>query len=76
MKLTRGDKVRLTCEERTIDAEIIIASSNGKSLAFAYEAILAGFVGVMPVFLDDGIYRDLLGREVRVEQVKEGETAA
>lgn len=63
MTFKTGDRVKITCEGRTVDGVILLASENGKSLALSFEAILAGHVGMMPVSrADDGDrYRTLIG---------------
>jgi hypothetical protein len=51
-----GDSVRVTYAGRTVDAVIMIASSNGRSLGLEFEAILgghAGHAGGMAVFRHD-----------------------
>jgi hypothetical protein len=56
-----GDRVRLGCEGSTVEATVLLASENGKSLMLYFEAILAGHVGMMPVLRDDdGTYRTLM----------------
>ena len=56
-----GDKVSITFHDRTVQGEVKLASGNGRSIFLAFEAILGGYVGQMPVFRDeDGRYRDLL----------------
>lgn len=58
MIFEKGDKVRLSCGDQTVDALCVLASPNGVSLAFAFEAIVDGHVGLMPVLRGvDGIYR-------------------
>ena len=57
-----GDAVRITVKEHTVPGKVLLASGNGKSLALQFEAILAGYVGMMPVLYDDeiGAYRALV----------------
>jgi hypothetical protein len=68
--IARGDVVTLTVEDRTVDAKVVLASPNGRSLILAFEAMLDGHVGMMPVFQDDdGIYRALIsGTEVTIAE--------
>jgi hypothetical protein len=70
-EIKTGDKLRLTCDGRTVAGWVIMASPNGRSLAVGFEAILLGHVGVMPLLQeDDGVYRALIGgEEVGVEIV-------
>jgi hypothetical protein len=67
--LKTGERVRITYDRRTVTGQVLLGSDNGKSLMLEFEAILGGFVGTMPVLLDEqGTYRDLLfGREVKLE---------
>lgn len=44
-----GAAVRLTCEGRTVDGVVVVASGNGASLVIEFEALLAGWAGYMPV---------------------------
>lgn len=64
-----GERLRLTYDGRTVDASVLLASGNGYSLMLSFEALLGGYVGQMPVLLeDDGAYRDLLkGQLVQLE---------
>lgn len=58
-----GDRVSVTMEGRTVDAVVILASPNGRSLILQFEAILGGYVGMMPVLDDHGTgdFRELMG---------------
>lgn len=65
LKLKTFDKVVVTLEGRTVEAEVILASADGKSLALGFDAMLGGYVAMMPVQWIDGAYRDLVaGRPV------------
>jgi hypothetical protein len=62
MILTKGQQIKITCDGRTVDGVVILASPNGSALAIGYEALLAGHAGMMPVLQDDdGTYRSLVG---------------
>lgn len=67
--LPRGKRVRVTYQNRTIEAEVILGSDNRRSLMLRFDAMLGGFVGMMPVLQhEDGTYRDLVERlEVGIE---------
>ena len=55
MTFKTGDEVMITCRDRTVPGVVMFGSSNGKSLMLAFEAILDGHVGMMPVSVhDDG----------------------
>jgi hypothetical protein len=60
----KGDAVRVTFGERTVDAEIIIASENHHSLAVTFDAILGGYVGMMPILWTGDHYADLVTGQV------------
>jgi hypothetical protein len=56
-----GDLVTITYDGRTVAGVVKLASGNGASLMLEFEAILGGFVGMMPALRDDaGTYRDLV----------------
>jgi hypothetical protein len=56
-----GDSVTIICQGCTVVGNVLLASSNGKSIMLGFEAILANHVGTMPVLLDDdGVYRSLV----------------
>ena len=66
----KGDAVKITYAGRTVLGKVILASPNGRSLALAFDAMLAGWPGGMPVLWDDATasFRDLgPGHEVRIE---------
>ena len=65
----KGQAVTITMEGRTIDAKIILASGNNKSLAVSFDALFGGYVGMMPILYDDEkkFYKDLVqGRELQI----------
>lgn len=70
--LKQGDKVYATYNGRTVPAVVTLASPNGRSLVIAFEAMLGGHVGMMPIFqLNDGTYRSLLENEpVELERLQ------
>lgn len=55
-----GDLVWIGCDDRTVEGHIIMASANEQSLMLGFEAILDGHVGMMPVLMQDGVYRSLI----------------
>lgn len=65
-----GALVRVTYRQRTVDATVLLASGNGKSLMLSFEALLGGYAGMMPVLWDDDAreFRGLVcGERVGVE---------
>ena len=63
-----GDKVRITYGEQTTEGNILLASENGRALMLAFEAVLGGYAGHMPVRYERGTFRDLIQqREVLIE---------
>lgn len=42
-----GEKCRATCQGSSVVATVVLASSNGRSLAIEFDAILAGYAGLM-----------------------------
>lgn len=71
MSLKTGGRVAITFNGRTVHGTITLASPNERSLMLEFAAILDGYVGMMPVLMDDeGVYRDLLtGRVVTVKNL-------
>lgn len=61
-----GDAVRIRFDGREVDGRVRLASSNGRSLALEFEAILGGWVGMMPVAWHDGGFRDLRDQPVEI----------
>ena len=65
-----GDLVSISYDGRTVAGVVTLASANGRSLVLEFEAVMGGYLGSMPVLMDDaGVYRDLRRREP-VELVK------
>jgi hypothetical protein len=53
----RGEFVLITCNGRTVEGMVTLASPNGRSLMLMFEAILDGYAGKMQVFQrDDGTF--------------------
>ena len=64
---TNGDQIEVTCDGRTVEGVVLIASPNNVSLAIGFEAIFAGHVGMMPIFRhDDGVYRSIIDGKTEV----------
>lgn len=59
--LCKGDVVIANNGQRTVEARVILASPNGRSLMLVWaDGILGGHVGTMPVLYKDGGYRALI----------------
>lgn len=68
-----GDVVTATFDGRTVDALVILASANGRSLAISFDAMLGGHVGMMPVLQrEDGNYEALITAEPIMLALKKG----
>jgi hypothetical protein len=61
-----GDRCIITADGNTVDARVILASPNGRSLMLEFDAILLGHVGTMPVLAgEDDVFRSIVtGDEV------------
>jgi hypothetical protein len=68
MTLKTGDHVWIDFDGRKVEGKIVMASENERSLMLAFDAMLGGHVGMMPVLLeDDGVYRSIVtGKAVAV----------
>ena len=67
-----GDRVMIRFEGQSVQGKVELASGNGASLMLAFEAVLGGYVGMMPVIREgDGpLYLDLIhGKPVTVERM-------
>lgn len=62
MILRKGDVVVASNGERSIEAHVMIASPNGRSLFLVWsDGMLGGYVGMMPVLQDEsGQYTALM----------------
>jgi hypothetical protein len=58
-----GDPIWIDYEGRTVEGTVMMASENGRSLMLGFEAMLGGHVGMMPVLLQDGVYRSIITGE-------------
>lgn len=68
-KYTRGDRVWIECDGRTVAGMVMLASENGKSLMLGFDGVLGGeHAGWCPVLrCDDGVYRSIINSaEVRL----------
>jgi hypothetical protein len=53
--LQRGDVVLIRTDAgREVSATVTTASRNGRSLILAFDAMIGGWAGAMPVFLEHG----------------------
>ena len=75
--MKKGDKVKLTCSHGlSVEAEIILASGNEASLMLWFEGIFLGYVGMMPVLRENGVYRELITcQPVTVELLETSKSA-
>lgn len=63
--LRPGDQVHVTLDGQSATAVVLFASQNGRSLMLQFDALLGGYLGLMPVLRGaDGQFRDLIRSEV------------
>lgn len=62
MSFKSGDEIRIRFEGQTLMATVKKASPNSVSLMIEFEGILGGYIGWMPLLLEDSGYIDLLTR--------------
>lgn len=64
----RGMFVHVTFDGRTITAMVTLASDNGSSLVIMFDAVLGGYVGMMPLRWSgaDRAFHDLIHDRVAV----------
>ena len=59
-----GERLVITSGGKTLDGKVLLASSNGISLAIAYDGFLSpypiGMGGYLPVLWTQGAFRDLM----------------
>lgn len=56
-----GDAVWIECAGVRAAGTVELASTNGKSLMLAFDALIDGHLGMMPVLQDDdGVFRSLV----------------
>jgi hypothetical protein len=61
MTWAKGDLAKVQYGDDTVEAEVVLASSNGRSLMLAFEGRLGGHLGSMAVLEDDhGEYRSII----------------
>jgi hypothetical protein len=58
----KHDQIVIQCDGRTLPGFVVMASPNGVSLMIAFEAMLDGHVGMMPVMWDAdlGAFRSIV----------------
>lgn len=69
----RGERVAISYLGRTVTGRVEIASQSGESLMLAFEALLGGFAGHMPVLWHEspGEYRDIImGAVVGIDEAE------
>lgn len=72
-----GDRVWIKYEGREIEGAIAVASQNGKSLALIFDAMLGGYVGMMPIVEHRGGFIDLVqGKPVEVRVLEDRRRAS
>jgi hypothetical protein len=63
--LRRGEYVLVEHAGRKADAQVVLVSANGASLMLTFDAMLGGYMGMMPVLWskEQGAYIDLIKNE-------------
>lgn len=61
--LKQGDHIEIRCDGRRIDGRVIFGSPNGQSLMISFDAMLRGFVGMMPVLWHENRWIDIASGE-------------
>jgi len=56
----QNDEVMIGREGIHVIGHVTLASSNGLSLMLCFQAMLGGYVGMMPVLFEGGEFRDLI----------------
>jgi hypothetical protein len=59
-----GDSLMVSFKGRRVLGQVKLASENGRSLMLEFDAMLGGYVGMMPVLEEDGVFRDLITKSV------------
>jgi hypothetical protein len=68
--LRKHDLIEITHEGRTIDGVVLMASENGKSLMIAFDAMISGHLGMMPLMMDGVTGQSIIdGTEVIIKRV-------
>jgi len=70
--MKRGDFVWIERDGQRERAMVTLASENGNSLMVMFDAMFHGYVGMMPLLREGGVYRDLFeGKTLKVEKIEE-----
>jgi hypothetical protein len=64
MTWVQGDIAKVQCGDDEVEAEVVLASSNGRSLMLAFEGSLGRHHGAMPVLADEaGQYHSIITQQ-------------
>jgi hypothetical protein len=66
----KGDPIDVTCDGRTVEGIVIMASANSLSLMIGFEALFGGHAGMMPITMRDAHngYSIIDGTEVTIRK--------
>lgn len=66
----KDDDIEVTCEGRTVEGKVILASPNSISLMIGFEAVFGGHLGMMPITMRDANngYSIIDGTEVTIRK--------
>lgn len=69
--LQRGDFISLTTDTgRVVEAMVTMASPNGRSLIVMFDAMIGGWVGMMPCFeAEDGSWTAIDGMPITITRL-------
>jgi hypothetical protein len=70
--MKRGDFVEIECDGEKKKAMIVLASDNAVSLMVMFNGMFCGYVGMMALLRQDGVYVDLYQHKpMKVEKINE-----
>jgi hypothetical protein len=64
MMLREGQYVTITYKGRDVEARVVIVSKNQKAIAFGFDTMLGGYVGMMAALDKGDGFRDLIENEL------------
>lgn len=65
--LRTGDLITISYQGQELPGEVMLASSNSRSLVVGFEGILAGFAGMMAILVEEDGTAKVILRDTEVE---------